>query len=470
VRKPILVGGLGLSAALWAWSSFQDALWSAGEAGAFGLAALGTGAWWLQQRHRDRLTPVPDTSAVDGRELDRARARLETAIAQLQADVPEAEVGEFAAIARRALPDRERLHCAILGGRGSGKSRVRAELERALPELDFVEVAPEAETTATAAIAPVPQLPVPEADLVLYLVAGDLTATEWEQIEHLRAARHRVVLAFNKQDRYPPDERATILRTLRERVRGAIAAEDAIAIAAQPAPVTVRRYGADGSMREFQEQTAPEMAALVTRLREVVASDRAELTLATEWRQVEQTTARVKQTLNDVRRERALPVIQQYQWAAAATAFANPVASLDVLAAVAINGQMLVDLSEIYRQSLSLSQAQTAAGTLGKLMAQFGLVELTTQAAGSLLKGHVATYAAGGLVQGVSAAYLTRIAGLSAIAYLQTRELTDPDAERQLGQVLKAVFEQNRRSDWLRSFVPSALRYLQAPKSRQVAS
>ncbi len=86
---------------------------------------------------------------------------------------------------------------------------------------------------------------------------------------------------------------------------------------------------------------------------------------------------------------------------------------------------MLVDLGAIYQQKMSLEQAKTAMATLGKMMVQLGMVEVTTQALGTILKGNAITYIAGGTVQGIGAAYLTRLAGLTLIEYFQEQEINE---------------------------------------------
>ena len=118
---------------------------------------------------------------------------------------------------------------------------------------------------------------------------------------------------------------------------------------------------------------------------------------------------------------------------------------------------MLVDLSGVYQQKFSLEQGQTAASTLGKLMVQLGLVELSTQAIAGILKSNAFTYAAGGALQGISAAYLTRIAGLSLVAYFQEQEAILDTKEGfnldRLTAKLKQVFQDNQRKAFLQGFV-----------------
>jgi hypothetical protein len=96
-------------------------------------------------------------------------------------------------------------------------------------------------------------------------------------------------------------------------------------------------------------------------------------------------------------------------------------------------------------------------------MIQLGLVELSTQAVGGILKTNAITYLAGGAVQGVSAAYLTHIAGLSLMQYFQEQ---DPHTQAEklnfdkLGRILKGVFENNRRSQFLQTFTTGTLKRL----------
>jgi hypothetical protein len=159
-----------------------------------------------------------------------------------------------------------------------------------------------------------------------------------------------------------------------------------------------------------------------------------------------------------------LPIIEKYQWLTATTAFVNPVPTLDLLATAAINAQLVVDLGQLYQQKFSLERAQMIAGTLGQLMVKLGLVEASSQAIASLLKSHVATYLAGGMLQGISAAYFTRIAGLSLIDYFAAQSLNDdPSAEvdlDRLQQKLKAVFAQTQGSAFWQNLVETTIQRL----------
>jgi hypothetical protein len=98
------------------------------------------------------------------------------------------------------------------------------------------------------------------------------------------------------------------------------------------------------------------------------------------------------------------------------------------------------------------------------------LVELSTQTIGGILKSNAATFVAGGAVQGVSAAYLTRLAGLSLVEYFQERELvTSPDGSLDLDRLkltLQRLFQQNQRMAILQAFVKQTIGRL-LPESSQ---
>ena len=458
LRKPILVGGIGISLALWLWQSFQESIVEIGELSLVGTIAVGIGLWFLQTKVSQHKSTSPLLIPLTQEAVLAAIAQAKGMVAQLATEATDRDITTLKQQIAQ-LPQscqRQSLQIAIIGGPKVGKSQLKQLLEKSeiAPNLSFIE----AEALSTATNAPQVQT---TADAALFLTNGDLTESEWQLLQQLSAARQRVLLLFNKQDRYVPEERALILQQLRQRVRALIPPEDAIAIAAAPTGVKVRQHQEDGTVKEWTEPLTPDIEILRERLQEIIAREHQQLIWATTWREAGRLKAAGKGILNEIRRDRALPIIEQYQWVAAAAAFANPVTALDLLATAAINAQMLVDLSAIYQQKFSLSQAQAAAGTIGKLMVKLGLVELSTQAIANLLKSNAVTYVAGGGVQGISAAYLTRLAGLSLIEYFQERELSEASGEGfnwdKLAQKLQQVFQQNQRASFLPHFVKQAV-------------
>jgi len=101
---------------------------------------------------------------------------------------------------------------------------------------------------------------------------------------------------------------------------------------------------------------------------------------------------------------------------------------------------------------------------MGSLMLKLGLVELSTKTISTVLKSNAITFVAGGVVQGVSAAYLTRIAGLALVEYFEKQEIAlNSGSEFNLekfGQSLQQVFAQNQQVVFLQNFVQQGVKRL----------
>ncbi len=480
LRRPILVGGVGLSFSLWVLQSLHHSLVQLGELSLLGAIALGGGLWLFQQRASQKAQLQPDSSPLDRATVEKEIALAEGVVNQLEAENHAALAGLQKQVAQlKAELERQEIRLAVTGGKAVGKTTLIHELEsnwvpqlqqslylRETPALfTGTDAGKESETAALAtAIA---------SDLVLFVTNGDLTEPEFQILQHLAAGNQRSVLVFNKQDQYLPEERATMLLSLRQRMQQMLGAEHVVAIAASPGTVKVRQHQSDGSVREWLEQPTPDTKQLTEQLAQILVQEGQQLVWATTRRAAVEFKAEAKTALNGLRRDRAVPVIEQYQWIAAAAAFANPVPALDLLATAAINAQLVMELGGIYQQKFSLEQAQAVAGTLGSLMLKLGLVELSTQTIGTMLKSNAITFVAGGAVQGVSAAYLTRVAGLSLIEYFQQQEVsTDSEAGlnlNKLGQTLQNVFQENQQLGFLQAFVKQGVGRL-LPQSPQQPS
>ena len=271
-------------------------------------------------------------------------------------------------------------------------------------------------------------LPPADTDLVVFVTAADLTGSELQRIRSLLEAGYRVQIAFNKQDQLTPLDRQSVLTRIQTRVEEL--GIEVSAIAAQPNPIKVRRHQTDGTFEEFTEQPQPQLTSLTDKLSYLVTQETEQLVWTTALRQAKALYVSAQNLLNAQRRLWAMPMVEQMQWVAAGSAFASPLPSLDLLAATAINAQMIIDLGAVYGQRFSLEQAKTAAGKLAELLVKLGLVELSTQAMGSLLKTHAATYVAGGALQGVSAAYLTRMVGISLIDLFEEQSFLTAEKQK----------------------------------------
>ncbi|MEH2358107.1 YcjF family protein [Nostoc sp.] len=471
LQRPILVGGLGLSFSLWMLDSWHDSIVQVGEFGLLSALAVGGGLWLFQQNRPKNSLEQLDGMLVDRATVESAISIAETVINQLAQEAENHRALETLReqVAQLLLElDRQEIKVAVTGGKSVGKSTLIQVLKPNVETRNLVslqETAPlfrEASENSDAAVL----AEVAKSDFVLFLTNGDLTDSEFQTLQQLKAANQPTMLVFNKQDQYLTDESASVLLSLKQRMQGNV-----VATAASPIPIKVRKHEADGSVEEWMEQPAPDIQQLTQQLGEILAQQGQRLVWVTTMRKAGLLKAEAKNWLNGTRRDRATPIIEQYQWIAAAAAFANPVPALDILATAAINAQMVMDLGNIYQQKFSLEQAQNVAGTMGSLMLKLGLIELSTKAISTVLKSNAVTFVAGGVVQGVSAAYLTRVAGLSLVEYFQQQEIATDSGTglnlENLRQTLQKVFGQNQQIGFLQGFVKQSMKRL-LPEAQQV--
>jgi uncharacterized protein len=503
LQRPLVIGGITLASVLWLFEVVNQTI---GELGLYALFAsvIGGGVWWLQKKPDQPAIAHALPKYVDLAAVQKAVTDAEQIITRLQVETADdagatagikPQIPIFQAQAAQILAEMERdsLRVMVMGGKGSGKSALIQQLHnqwlgQVAKAVTLYEV-PSFSTLIPAAIASskAPGFSAPgfstidvalkqgiAADLVLFLVTGDLTDSEFQIVQQL-ARRKRIVLVFNKQDLFLPDERQLLLSRMQSWVKETAGVE-VVAIAAAPQPLKVRQHQADGSVREWQEEQAAQVLTLTNLLTEIIRKDSKQLVMASSLGNAIALKAEAVDALNDLRRTRALPIVEQFQWISAATAFASPLPTLDVIATAAINAQMILDLGAIYQQKFSLDQAQKSVTALGGLILKLGLVELSTRTVSSLLKTNAMTYVVGGCIQAASAAYLTRVVGLALIEYFHTQEpnltLTEakPLAVEQFSQILQRVFQQNQQGGFLPALINQVGdRLLPQPASNQAA-
>lgn len=474
LERPILMGGVGLSLVLWLLQGVQHSASGIGHVSLLIMMAGSAGLWWFNEQFREPLQGLTPPEPLNQNQVEQAIAQTQNLISRLATEAQTRNAGQavitrLAALQEQATQlngqlDRTSLRVAVTGNKAVGKTAVLRLLEanglgRTPQSLSFIEANLEQPQTFTLA------------DVLLFVTSGDLTDPEFKMISQRVAAQQRTILVWNKQDQYLEGEQPVILQQLKTTLAGVLSVEDISAIAAAPNPVKVRQHQADGSVKEWMEAQPPIIQSLCDRLSHILKEEQQALVWATTYREALALRQDAKAIFNQLRREQALPVIEQYQWLAGAATAANPVPALDMLATAAVNAQLVMDLGAIYEQKFSLQQAQEVATTIGTQMLKLGFVELSTQSLTSLLKSNTVTFVAGSLVQGVSAGYLTRIAGLSLIEYFQAQDLQlDPTENPALNfdtliNTLKAVFQQNQQISLLQSFVKQAVTVIKPKQS-----
>ncbi|MFA5684865.1 MAG: GTP-binding protein [Lysobacteraceae bacterium] len=257
-------------------------------------------------------------------------------------------------------------------------------------------------------------------DLLLFVVDGDMTASETDALARIAATRRPIVLVLNKADRYTEEQRQALLERLRRHSAGLVAAENVIAASARPAPQTVIQVDAEGAETETRRQPAVDIEALRERVLRILDAEGKTLAALNATLFAGQVSDAVGQRLAELRRELAAKVTRSYCLAKGIAVGLNPIPVADLLAAAGIDVALVMHLSRIYGLPLTRTEAgqllATIAAQLLALMGAIWGVHLVASAlkAGSIGLSTLLTAAA----QGALAWYATVLVAKAAERYL----------------------------------------------------
>jgi small GTP-binding protein len=287
------------------------------------------------------------------------------------------------------------------------------------------------------------------ADLLLFVIDHDLIRSEYEPLIELARLGKRSIVVLNKMDRFPEADLAAIVTRLRGRLAGVIDPADIVAVAAAPRPLPVLIQREGGSFETVQEQEPPDIAPLRSRIGQVLRREGKLLhaaNLLVRGRLLEE-DARAQLALE--RERRALAVVEHYQWITAGAVFANPIPALDILAGGAVQLDLVAELARVHGVELSLGQVRSVAGQMVQAVLKLGLIEAGTSLVAGIFKRTLVGFAAGGAVQAVTMAYLTRVSGKALIDYFGAGQSWGRDG---IHGTLLHQFEQTSRAEFLQDF------------------
>lgn len=291
-----------------------------------------------------------------------------------------------------------------------------------------------------------------EADLLLFVVDNDIRQSEYGPLRTLAEIGKRSLLIFNKIDLYSEEDRETILKNLQQRVKAFLSASEVVAIAANPQPVQL----ASGELITPE----PEILPLIRRLVALLRAEGEDLIADNILLQSQRLGEDARSLIDQQRRKQADKIISRYQWIGAGVIAMTPLPVVDMLATAAVNAQMVVEIGQVYGCEINRSRGQELALSLGKTLISLGVVKGAVDLIAKALQFTVATFLIGKAIQGVSAAYLTGIAGKSFVEYFRQ----DQDwGDGGITEVVKQQFQLSRKDEFVKGFVKEAVNKVVKP-------
>jgi uncharacterized protein len=295
------------------------------------------------------------------------------------------------------------------------------------------------------------------ADLLIFVVDHDIGRADHRMVGAMAREGKRLIVALNKKDRLTEEDRVAILVKLRERLVDLVPPEDVVAVAADPAPVTVRIRKPDGTTEIALEEEPPDLAALEARVAATLAREGEALRAGNLLLRARRLERAERARVAAERFKRAMAIIERHQWLAAATAFANPVLALGPMAAGAVQLRMLSEIAAVYDVELSAEYIEQVGRQMVHTLFKLGLAEAAASVLGGLLKFNPVGFMAGGVVQAVTMAFLTRLTGGSFLEYIEHGQTW---GEGGMQAALTRQLEATRRTEWLTAFAKTVLQHL----------
>jgi hypothetical protein len=280
------------------------------------------------------------------------------------------------------------------------------------------------------------------ADLVMFVVDGDISSTELGALRILAGQSRPLLLVLNKADRYTRADRELLAESLRRRTEGLIAPEHIVETSAAPAERIYVEVDADGGESEVLRRPAADVQALRDRLWTILEREGKTLAALNASLFAGKLSDTLARRAMEVQADLAERVLRNYSLAKGVVVGFNPVPVSDLMAAVAVDVGLIGHLSRVYGLPVTRHEAgrliRTIAGQMTVLVGTVWAIHLVSSAlkGGSLGLSTVLT----GAAQGAVAYYSTFVIGRAAQRYFQQgRSWGELGPKRTVQEILDSV-------------------------------
>ncbi|MBD2207219.1 DUF697 domain-containing protein [Calothrix sp. FACHB-1219] len=274
-----------------------------------------------------------------------------------------------------------------------------------------------------------------QADLILFVVSGDITRTEYQALLELRQSQKPLILVFNKIDLYPDTDRAAIYANLQQLGAGhpqaqPLLPDEIVMVAAEPAPMEVRVEWPDGRVSYEWETPPTQVEELKQTILNILNREGRSLLALNALIQAREAEAAIAQKTVDLREQEAENIIWQFTKYKALVVGLNPIAVLDILGGTIADLLLIRALARLYGLPITSYEAGKILKTIllssgGLLLSELGssLLFGLSKSTAALTSGdnpvNITASFGSAIAQGGIAGYGAYAVGKAAQVYLQ---------------------------------------------------
>ncbi len=208
-----------------------------------------------------------------------------------------------------------------------------------------------------------------QVDLILFIIAGDITRVEYNALSQLREVGKPMLLVFNKIDQYPSADRLEIYQTIRDiRVKELLSPAEIVMVAASPLVVSAEK-DKEGKLKITRQRGIPQIEDLQLKILQILYQEGKSLVALNTMLFAGNVNQKLVEQKISLREKEAQQIIQKAVMTKATAIALNPVTALDLFTGAIVDVVMIMTLSRLY--SIPITQ-QGALNLLKKIAVSMG--------------------------------------------------------------------------------------------------
>ena len=257
------------------------------------------------------------------------------------------------------------------------------------------------------------------ADIILFVVDGDLTNSQLEQLKIINQPNTHIIIVLNKADLYTENELKDLTESLKLKTKNIVHPNHIVYTSADPLPQVLIVEDAQGKQTRKKLEVETDVKHLKQAIWNILERDGKTLTASNASLFAGEISQKIAKKITKLRSQTAEKVVTTYCIAKGVGVAFNPVPVADLLIAAGLDVAMIRKLSQVYGLPIVGKEATkltiTIMAQLVALMGAVWSVNLISSALKTVSVGLSTTVTAG--AQGALAYYATYLVGKIAEQY-----------------------------------------------------
>lgn len=257
------------------------------------------------------------------------------------------------------------------------------------------------------------------ADIVLFVVDGDFTQSQLQQLRLIAQPNTQIIVVLNKVDLYTDEEIKQLLSSIKAKTEDIISHDNVVTASAAPLPQVLIKIDDKGRQSREKIKLKADVSAVKKRIWSILEQDGKTLTALNASIFAGEISQKIAQKITRLRSHAAEKVVTTYSIAKGIGVAFNPVPVADLLIAAGLDVAMIRKLSQVYGLPIVGKEATKLSITImAQIVALMGAVwgvNLLSSVLKTISVGLSTTLTAG--AQGALGYYATYLVGKIAEQY-----------------------------------------------------